>query len=137
MTFDGSAAFTRARFRGVAVGQDHIPGAVENVVAVGATADFGGGFSGSIRARHFGSAPLIEDNSVRSDPTTLVNIGAYYRIGAARIGLDLFNVFDSNDADITYFYSSRLQGEPASGVDDYHLHPVEPRQLRVSAWISF
>ena len=46
-------------------------------------------------------------------------------------------MFNARDNDITYFYASRLQGEPAEGVDDYHLHPVEPRQVRVSARYSF
>jgi outer membrane receptor protein involved in Fe transport len=136
LTIDGSAAFTRARFRRVAAGQDRVPGAVENVIALGINADIGGGLSASLRARHFGSAPLIEDNSQRSGATTLVNMGAYYRYGPVRIGLDLFNVFNSNDADISYFYPSRLQGEPATGIEDLHFHPVEPRQLRISARIS-
>ncbi len=137
LTFDGSAAFTRARFRGVPASQDRIPGAVENVIAAGATAEFGHGLSGSMRFRHFGSAPLIEDDSARSRPTTLVNAGLYYRVGAAKIGIDVFNLFGSSDADITYFYPSRLPGEPAAGVDDYHLHPVEPRQMRVSMRAGF
>lgn len=132
LTLDGSAAFTRARFRGVAPGQDRIPGAVENVIAAGASVKFGNGLSGSLRLRHFGSAPLIEDNSARSNPTTLVNAGLHYRFGRVRLGVDIFNLFDSKDADITYFYTSRLQGEPAGGVDDFHLHPVEPRQFRAS-----
>lgn len=34
---------------------------------------------GGARFRHFGEAPLIEDNSVRSEPTTLVNLEAGYR----------------------------------------------------------
>jgi outer membrane receptor protein involved in Fe transport len=121
----------------VAEGVDRIPGAVENVISAGATAQFGGGFSGSIRLRHFGSAPLIEDDSERSAPTTLVNAGLYYRVGKLRLGADVFNLFDSQDADITYFYASRLPGEPAEGVEDYHFHPVEPRQLRVSARLEF
>ena len=137
LTLDAAAALTRARFRGVAAGQDRIPGAVKNVIAAGATAEFGHGLSGTVRVRHFGSAPLIEDAGARSDPTTLVNIGAYYRVGPARIGIDLFNVFDARDADISYFYTSRLQGEPAAGIDDYHLHPVEPRQVRASLRWSF
>lgn len=133
LAIDSSAAFTRARFHGVAEGEDRIPGSVERVVSVGITADFDGGLSSSLRLRHFGSAPLIEDDSQRSEPTTLVNAGIYYRAGKLRLGAEIFNLFDSRDADITYFYASRLAGEPAEGVEDYHFHPVEPRQLRISA----
>ena len=34
--------------------------------------------------------------------------------------------------DIQYFCTPRLLGEPASGVDGVHSHPVEPRQVRVT-----
>jgi len=99
--------------------------------------DFGKGLSASLRLRHFGAAPLIEDDSVRSDPTTLVNLGAYYARGRIKLGLDVLNLFDAKDADITYFYASRLQGEPAGGVEDRHIHPVEPRQVRASIRFAF
>jgi outer membrane receptor protein involved in Fe transport len=136
LTLDGSASFTRARFRGL--GPDNrIPGAAGEVLSGGATLDVGHGFSGTIRLRHFGSAPLIEDGSVRSEGTTLVNLGAYYGFRGGRIALDLFNLFDADDADISYFYASRLPGEPAEGVDDVHFHPVEPRQLRASLRLAF
>ncbi len=38
----------------------------------------------------------------------------------------------SRDDDIRYFYTSRLRGELAEGVDDYTFHPVEPRTFRIS-----
>lgn len=86
----------------------------------------------TLRLRHFGSAPLIEDDSIRSDPTTLVNAGAYHSIGRTRIALEALNLFDSRDNDITYFYASRLPGEPADGLEDRHLHPVEPFTIPAS-----
>lgn len=48
------------------------------------------------------------------------------------IRLDVFNLFDSEDFDIAYFFESRLAGEPAEGVSDLHFHPVEPRAVRVT-----
>lgn len=132
LALDGSAAITHARFHDVAPGQDRIPNSVSTVFAGGATFEAGRGISGSVRLRHFGSAPLIEDGSARSRPTTLVNLGGYYTLGRFKLGVDVLNAFDAKSADITYFYTSRLQGEPGGGVDDYHLHPVEPRQVRVS-----
>lgn len=133
VTLDGSASFTRARFRG----GDRIPGAVGEVLSGGATFDLGRGVSGTMRLRHFGSAPLVEDDSVRSEATTLVNLGAYYDFGRGRVAIDLFNLFDAREPDISYFYASRLSGEPAGGVEDIHLHPVEPRQLRASLRLLF
>jgi hypothetical protein len=41
------------------------------------------------------------------------------------------NLFDAHADDIEYFYTSRLPGEPVDGVDDYHIHPAEPRTFRL------
>lgn len=137
VTLDGSASVTRARLRGLGSDENRVPGAVGEVLSGGATLDLGRGLSGTLRLRHFGSAPLIEDNSVRSEATTLVNAGAYYSFRGGRVALDLFNLFDAREPDISYFYASRLPGEPAEGIGDIHFHPVEPRQLRASLRLAF
>lgn len=64
---DADVSFAHARFSGVAANQTRIPGALENVVAGGITWNppRSGPF-GSVRLRHFGSYPLIEDNSLRA-----------------------------------------------------------------------
>lgn len=84
------------------------------------------------RICHFASAPLLEDESQRSQATTLVNLGGYWEMVRVRFGVDVLNLFDAKDPDITYWYASRLPGEPVEGVEDRHTHPVEPRQVRVS-----
>lgn len=132
LTVDGSAALTRARFRGVASSQSFIPGATPLVLGGGLTADLAPGYTATVRVRHFASAPLIEDNSQRSEATTLVNLGLYRKTGRLRIGIDILNLFDAKNPDISYFYASRLSEEPTGGVDDRHIHPVEPRQVRIS-----
>lgn len=45
--------------------------------------------------------------------------------------LSVFNLFDDDGNDITYFYESRLPDE-ATSVEDVHFHPVEPRTLRAT-----
>ena len=40
-------------------------------------------------------------------------------------------------SDIDYFYTSRLPGEPAGGIDDIHMHPAAPRTARVNVIIGF
>jgi hypothetical protein len=87
---------------------------------------------GSIRIRHFGSYPLIEDNSVRATATTIVNAEAGFLFSGIRVQASILNLLNTVANDIQYYYTSRLAGEPASGVDDVHFHPVEPRQVRVS-----
>ena len=56
-----------------------IPGSIETVLATGATVNLPHGVFGSLRTRYFGPRPLIEDNSVRSKATTLVNLEAGYK----------------------------------------------------------
>lgn len=134
---DADLAWSRARFdRGDPAG-DRIPGAIEAVASVGVAIDHPSGWFGGARFRHFGAAPLIEDGSVESGPTTLVNVEAGYRFTKRlKLSAALFNVFDSNDNDITYFYESQLPGE-AQPIEDIHFHPVEPRTVRVTLTGSF
>ncbi len=132
LVFDASATTTNARFRN----GDRIPGAVPTVAALGGTVLLDNGFTATARMRHFSSAPLIEDNSTRSEATTLVNAGIGYRFGPVEARLDVFNLFDAEDADITYFFESQLPGEPAP-VEDIHFHPVEPRAVRGSLTVRF
>ena len=136
LALDAQAAITNVRFTD-APGMDRIPNSVGFVAAGGLRYDATKRLTVTLRVRHFGPAPLIEDNSARSHATTLVNTGVYYTLGRAKLAVDVLNLFDSTDNDITYFYTSRLQGEPDGGVDDYHLHPVEKRQVRASVRYSF
>lgn len=133
IALDLNAAFTRARFTDFDRAGDRIPGAPESVASAGVTVENLNGWFGSLRWRYFGPRPLVEDNSVRSQSTSLVNAGAGYAVAKqVRAYVDVFNLFDRKASDIDYFYASRLQREPAGGVDDVHFHPVEPRALRAT-----
>ncbi|MGH8625766.1 MAG: TonB-dependent receptor [Gammaproteobacteria bacterium] len=131
LTLDLDVAFTKAEFTDVA--DDEIPNSVGRVISAGGAVDFPNGIFGALRLRHFGDVPLIEDDSVEAGSTTVVNLqGGYRLLEDLSLQLDVFNLFDSEDSDIAYFFDSRLAGEPAEGVSDLHLHPVEPRAVRVT-----
>ena len=88
--------------------------------------------------RYFGARPLIEDDSVRSKPTALLNGRIGYRIGPKlKLELEGFNLTNRKVSAIDYFYTSRLPGEPTGGVDDIHFHPIESRSFRLSLNASF
>jgi outer membrane receptor protein involved in Fe transport len=132
LVFDVMLAWSHARFTGGA--PDHIPGSIEWASSAGATLHELGPFRASLFMRYFGPRPLIEDDSVRSTASTLFNLqGSYDFTPWARLSLEVFNIFDAQVDDISYFYRSRLTGEPAAGVDDVHFHPATPRNFRVSA----
>ncbi len=138
MTLDADLAWSRARFRDQDPAGTRVPGAIEGVASAGVSIDDLHGFSGSLRLRYFGPRPLVEDDSVRSKASTLLNARASYRMSQRlSLALDLFNLTDAKVSDIDYFYTSRLRGEPLAGVDDLHTHPIEPRSFRVSLTTSF
>jgi outer membrane receptor protein involved in Fe transport len=117
---------------------DRVPGALDRVVGGGVTVEPVQRVFGSLRLRHFGPHPLVEDDSVRSESTTIWNGEVGYRASArARVVLGAYNLFNARVADIDYFYASRLPGEPADGVEDVHTHPALPRSARIALQLSF
>ena len=54
-----------------------------------------------------------------------------------KLGVGLFNLFNSRDEAADYYYAGRLRGEPAEGVTDFQVHPLEPRSARVSLTKTF
>ena len=132
---NASYTYADSRFDNAPGNFDDIPGAIRESASVGAIAAFDNGFGASLRLRYLGKAPLVEDGSVSAPDSLLVNAGAAWRSGAFEWRLDIFNLLDSDDYDIAYFYASRLAGEAPEGVDDIHFHPVEPRTMRAS--VSF
>ena len=138
LLLDADFAASKARFAQFDAAGDAIPGSVDKVVSLGATVTQLGPWFGHVQLRYFGPRPLIEDNSVRSSSTTLAYLRVGYKLTPnVRLALDVFNLFDRKASDIDYFYGSRLQGEPAAGVDDIHFHPVEPRRFRLTLMASF
>jgi len=132
LAFEGDVSFTHARYRDNSAGGYSIPNSISTVVTGSATVDFPSGFFGSLRLRYFGPQPLIENNSVREPSSIIYNGRVGYRHLAWEFTLDVLNILNRKTDDIEYYYTSRLPGEPAAGVDDVHLHPNEPRQFRVS-----
>ena len=128
LSVDADVAVSRARFRD----GDRIPGAVERVASCGLSLASLGRVSGALRFRYFGPRPLIEDNSVRSRASQTFNAEtAITLLPRLTLGIEALNLTNARVSDVDYFYTSRLAGEPRGGVADVHLHPLEPRSLRL------
>jgi hypothetical protein len=134
---DADLAWSRARFSDPDPAGDRIPGAVERVASVAVTLRDRGPWSGSLQWRYLGPRPLVEDGSVRAPSSLLTNLRVGYKLGPdAELTVDVFNVHDRKVNDIEYFYASQLPGE-AAATPDRHVHPAEPRTLRVSVQFRF
>jgi outer membrane cobalamin receptor len=136
LAIDASYAYSHSRFKDAPANLDRVPNTVEGVAAAGITWLPGDGWEGSLRVRYLGPAPLIEDNSVRSDSTTLVNAGIGKEFGRFKVEFDVLNLLEAEDYDMVYFYESQLATE-AAPVEDIHFHPTHPRTLRLTARMTF
>ena len=132
LAIDADLAVSHARFRDSDVAGNYIPGAVSSTANLGLTvADLGPWF-GALRFRYFGPRPLIEDNSVRSSGSALTNLRLGYKFDKrTQVALDVYNLFDRKVNDIEYWYESQLSNETAAQ-GDRHIHPSEPRTLRLT-----
>ncbi|MEM9557444.1 MAG: TonB-dependent receptor [Acidobacteriota bacterium] len=138
LSFDLDVTLTDATFTDEAPEGDDIPGAIGTTIAAGMSFEklpvsANTSLFGALRWRYFGDVPLIEDGSVEWSSSSLVNarLGVHLPNGLD-LALDIFNLLDSSDSDIEYFYASRLPGEPVDGIEDVHFHPIESRSARLS-----
>jgi outer membrane cobalamin receptor len=133
LLFDADVAFSHARLSD----GSRIPNAVDRVASLAATVRDLQGWTASLQWRYLGSGALSEDGSVRSIPASTFNLRLTRALGAtASVTLDVFNLFDREVDDIQYFYESQLPGE-AVPVADRHVHPAEPRNLRLTLQAAF
>lgn len=132
-TADIEYAFSDAKFNEYSIESNEIPGAIEHVFQAGISVAYDSGLFGNLRMRYFGERSLVEDGSITSDPSIVVNFRGGYKHNNWMLKIDVLNLFDSNDHDIDYYYPSRLNTENAKeGVNDIHYHVLEPRAVRLS-----
>jgi hypothetical protein len=141
LSADLDVSFSRARYPDLPKGEDFVPGALNRVISAGIginpPAAVAAGAFGSLRLRHFGPRPLLEDNSVESKSTSIVNGEVGYKFSnRIRLTLAAFNLFDAKVSDIDYFFESQLRDE-TEPVEDLHFHAAIPRSARLSFQVSF
>lgn len=130
---DADVAVSRARYKDPALsGGAYVPEAIEQTVSIGAAVTEYENYFGGVRLRYFGSRALSEDNSVRSKPSTLVNLKAGRHLSKnLDLSVDVYNLFNRSTYDIEYYYTSRLAAE-STPVTDHMIHPGEPRSARLT-----
>jgi hypothetical protein len=152
LTLSADFAFTHARYLTPQEAADgasgvYIANSIPVVISAAAVVDGRSGLFAGARLRYFSSQPVIEDDTRRQPASTLVSALVGYRFGRYELTAEALNLFDSKADDIAYYYPSRLPDgllaahgrppEPAGGVNDLVIHPVEPFQLRAGLTAHF
>lgn len=133
LALDGNYTASHSRYDN----GDHIPNAFENAASAGVAVVLDP-WAASIRVRHLGPSPLVEDNSVRDQGSTVVNFRAGWKGQHVELYGEVLNVLASRDKDITYFYGSYIPSYDTGGPVEGRLsRVVEPRTLRLGAKVHF
>lgn len=92
-----------------------------------------GGWNGGLEYRYLGGYPLSSDNVVKGSGYGEWNGDLHYAFSSGWVfGLGLYNIRNTHANAAEFWYIDRLPGEPSAGVADIHIHPLEPRTVRVT-----
>jgi len=90
-----------------------------------------GSWSGSLALRYLGAYPLSSDDAVQGSGYHEWNADVRYAFGDGwGAAVSLYNILDTKANAMEYWYVDRLATEPAAGVADVHIHPLEPTTIR-------
>jgi outer membrane receptor protein involved in Fe transport len=140
LTFDLDYADSWAHFVSpTTAAEDITPGGtlvdetIHQSLSGGVTVTSKTGWEVSLRLRYFGPRPLTSDGSIKSNSTSIVNLGTGYRINKKwKVTADVLNLLDRHDHDIDYYYQSQNSPKPGSPApNEIHFHAVEPIELRL------
>ena len=98
-----------------------------------------GPWFGGLEWRILGQYPISDgDEYPKDDGYSEVNLDAGYKVNSrVKVQVSLYNLTDTHASASSAYYTSRLPGEPAEGVSDYQLHPLEPISARFSLTALF
>ncbi len=149
LTIDADLATSTARFLDDPTHEGTgVPESLASVIALGATADTGR-YAASLRMRYFGPRQLDTAGDAHSPSSTIWNAQFTQKLRKGRsLTFDVFNIFNADVADVTYYYNSWLPydaktpanvANPAinpalggAGIADYHFHPSTQRSVRLT-----
>ena len=115
---------------------DYIPNAFENAGQIGVSVVLKR-WEASLRLRHLGPYPLIEDNSQRDNGSNVINLRGAFKSGKCELFGEVLNVLNSRDKDISYYYESFVPWFDAAPTEGRLSRVVEPRTVRVGAKYHF
>jgi outer membrane receptor protein involved in Fe transport len=97
-----------------------------------------GAWSGGLEYRYLGREPLSADNEIQSGGYGELNADVKYAFATDwSAGLGVYNILNRHSNAAEFWYIDRLPGEPADGVPDLHVHPLEPLAVRLTLSKTF
>jgi outer membrane receptor protein involved in Fe transport len=139
LELNSDLAFSRPRYRtsdlaSFGLNGPYIADAPNFIYSAGLLVDNLGPWSGSLQWRRLGTHSLSDGDKYPTDPGySEFNLDVGFALPHGwKLGVGVFNLFNSHDDAADYYYTSRLKGEPAAGVTDFQIHPLEPRSARFS-----
>ena len=126
---NSSVTWTKAEF----TNGDAIPLAPELTAYGAVLLQWPEGLRSQLQATYMGVRPLTEDRSVKSPSWVVFDLTERYllpvKLSHGRLEAFLFiqNLFNTQWEQATFAFTSRLPNEPASGVQDIHFVPGNPR----------
>jgi len=138
LEFYGTLSQDHARFKTLfSDGTGHLGHYMPNdPLATGSLAVYvknAGSWSGSLALRYLGAYPLSSDDVVKGSGYHEWNSDVRYAFVSGWSGtVGIYNILNTKANAMEYWYIDRLPGEPAGGVSDVHVHPLEPLSFRVT-----
>ena len=97
-----------------------------------------GSWNGSLGYRYLSGFPLSADNVIQGHGYGEWSGDAHYALPHGwGVGLGIYNLTNKRADAAEFWYVDRLPGEPAAGVADIHVHPLEGRTARLTIAKSF
>jgi TonB-dependent receptor-like protein len=117
---------------------NYVPGAPNVIGSLTTYVKDLGPWSGGLEYRYLGPEPLTPDHAIIGHGYGEWNGDAHYAFDSGwSLGLALYNILDQRANAADFWYGDRLPGEPAVGVNDVHIHPIEPRTVRFTIARAF
>lgn len=97
-----------------------------------------GPWDADLQYRLLGPYPLSADNVVNAPGYGEWDADIHYLMHDGwTFGIGLYNLLDARANAVEFWYIDRLPGEPAAGVPDIHVHPLEPFTMRLTVGKHF
>ena len=135
MELNADLAFSRARYRASAatlanfgLNGPFIGDAPSFIGSFGVLVDNLGPWFGGLQWRDLGGYPLSDGDAFPRDKGySEFNVDVGYKFDDhLKAQLTVFNLTNTKANAAAYFYAARLAGEPAAGIGDRQVHPLEP-----------